>query len=137
MAKAIINGKAWNDVTINFLGIDQELIKHIKFNHDQDKKNIMGKGSKPVGRGRGNESFGSPSVSLLIEAVDLIIKANGDQPLVYVAPFTISVTYFDGAALIERFLYATEFTGHQEETIQGSTETWIECPLIVGDIGYA
>lgn len=93
--EAIINGKnySWSDVTVTIFGTPLLDITAINYTSRQEKTNIYGRGTKPVGRTKGREEF-EASITLNQAGFERLQSSLGrGQKLTDIPPFTITVSY--------------------------------------------
>ncbi|HCY81539.1 MAG TPA: hypothetical protein DHV22_08045 [Xanthomarina gelatinilytica] len=140
MAQPIVINKfgtmqGWNAITVNLFGRDVEGITALKYLDSQEKENVYGSGSKPVGRSRGNYEA-EASITLYKEEVDAI-KSASDVPLLEIAPFDIIVQYtLPDGAIKKDIIRNAEFTNDGVEVEQGDGSITTEHELIISHIEY-
>lgn len=141
MAERIINKfgtmKGWNSVTVNPMGRDVEGITQLSYNDSQEKENVYGAGSFPVGRSRGNyEAEGS--ITLYKEEVDALkLAMPPGRRLLDVAPFDIVVEYeADDGMIYKDVIRNCEFTNDGIEVSQADGTIATEYELIVSHIDW-
>ncbi len=136
MAVPLINGIAYSSavVTATILGISVAGITAVSYEEKQEKTNNYGLGSQPVSRGYGKTEF-EASITLYLEEVFAIKKANGNRSLTTIAPFEIQIAYLppNGIAVVETLKYV-EFTNDVRDFGEGDTSIPVELPLIIAGI---
>lgn len=132
----LINGIAYSSavVTVTILGVPVAGITAVKYGKKQEKTNNYGLGSEPVSRGYGKAEY-EASITLYLEEVFSIKKANANQSLTTIAPFEIQIAYLppSGIAVIETLKYV-EFMDDMRDFGEGDTSIPVELPLIIAGI---
>lgn len=142
MNQPVINGNeySWADVlvTIGRAALPVDGVVAVSYTTKKDKKNIYGRGDRPIARGTGNREY-EGSITLLQSEVQALLNAAGPgRDLTDIAPFNIAVTYMDNEGnLVYHQLEYVEFTEFKHELKSGDTHQEIELPLIIGNIKYS
>lgn len=129
--------KGWNSVTVNLMGRDVEGITALSYNDSQQKENVYGAGSYPIGRSRGNYEA-EASITLYKEEVDALkLAASPGRRLVDISPFDIVVEYEnEGGILFKDVIRNCEFTNDGVEVSQADGTIATEYELIVSHIDW-
>jgi hypothetical protein len=129
----IINGYAWRDVRVVFLGRSIEGITDISWQAKQVKENRYGTGDEPKGRGRGNKEY-SGSMTLYMEEVEAIeLSLEPGQDLMDIAPSTMVISYInDSLVSVHHTIPFVEFLNNGREPKQGDTKIMVKLDLIMG-----
>jgi len=136
-----INGTeyGWVDVKVILPGksVPVDGITAIRYKVKREKKNIRGRGSRPVARGRGMKDY-EGGITLLQSEVEALQRSVGPgKDLTDIAPFTITVAYaMEGGPITTDHLVFTEFTEYEKGLKEGDFNMEIELPLMIGDIEY-
>lgn len=135
-----INGQeyAWEDVQIVMLGRPVIGVVEISYKTAREKKNIMGRGSRPVARGRGPKNY-EGKIKLLqseLEALQRGLKKGTDPT--DIRPFQIVVAYapVEGGVITTDLLDDVEFLELEKTIKTEDLNMEIELPLIIGEVKY-
>jgi hypothetical protein len=121
------------------LGRRLEGIVAVDYEMKQEKKNIYGRGSNPVSRGRGNKEY---EASITLTGKEYSALENSipkTKTIMDIPPFSIDVMYApeDGSNLVKKdVLVDVEFTNIKKDAKQGDESMTHELKLIVGKIEY-
>lgn len=123
------------DVRVTLLNRTLEGISKLKYGSKQEKKNLMGLGREPVGRGHGGSTYES-SITLKSFEMDALQKTAPNGDITKIKPFPVYITYLDtnSSAIKKDQLVFAEFTGDTREIKVGDVEVETECELIIGGI---
>jgi hypothetical protein len=138
---ALINGVeyGWCDIQVMLLGRRLEGITEVSYETKKAKKNVYGRGTKVISRGRGNEEP-TASITLTGKEMDALERAlPKGKKITDISPFKIVVAYApeDGSNLVRKDeLLDCEFTNQPKGAKQGDENTEHQLELIVGDILY-
>lgn len=127
----------WGNIVVPIGGVIITGINDISLGYNQDKKNIMGNGFQPVGRGRGNFTYDPGKMTILWEEWKAICAASPDSDPVNLNPFTIPISYVDrnGAPIGKtEFVSNVEFTGVSRDYKQGDSALWLPVSFIYAGI---
>jgi hypothetical protein len=138
---ALINGVeyGWCDIKVTLLGRRLEGITAINYETKQAKKNVYGRGSNPVARGRGNKEY---EASITISGKELqALEASlpKGKTILDIPPFQIGVSYApdDGSNIVRNdAILDVEFTNVKKDAKQGDESMEHELMLVVGSITY-
>lgn len=111
---AIKTAFGWKDIDTIFMGNIPTFLQDLNYKAAQAKENGYGRGSKPVRRGRGPETFEISGTFGMEECViiERAIRAKyGPNVKPYqVAPFDVIVTYDNGEDIVADIVKDFEFT---------------------------
>jgi hypothetical protein len=136
---ATINGTEYGFVDLKVIipgsSVPSDGVIGIKYKTKREKKNIKGRGGKPVARARGSKDH-EGSITVLQSVVEALEAQLGpDEDLTDLAPFNITVSYaMDGGTVKTDRLEFVEFTEYEKGLKEGDTNMEIELPLIIGNI---
>jgi hypothetical protein len=141
MAKsAIVNkfGKmvGWNDTKVNMLGRDVEGITAIEYDDTQELENIMGAGSKPIGRGTGNYQAKASITLHKEEVVALQRSLAPGARLSSIAPFDVTVHYEYQGFMYKDRIRNCQFKGNGVSVKQGDKSMPQKFDLIISHIDW-
>lgn len=138
---------SWANITLILFGQVVRGVKSIKYNYKQDKKNVYGFGTEPIGRTYGNVEYNA-EITLLKDEVNQIMiaaKANGLQKITDIAPFAVPVIYGPNPAgglnpipqgQSQDTLMYCEFLENPFDGKQNDQEFDITMPMIVGGLRH-
>ena len=146
---AIVNGVmfSWANVSLILFGTVVRGVKNVKYSYSQEKKNVYGYGTEPIGRTYGNIEY-QCEITLLKDEVQSIVaaaKSNGLNKITDIAPFYIDVMYGQNPA--GGLNPAPQAQGHDQlqycefldlpfEGKQNDQEFEITLKLIVGGVAH-
>jgi hypothetical protein len=138
---ALLNGVeyGWCDIKVTLLGRRLEGIVAVDYEMKQEKKNIYGRGSNPVSRGRGNKEYEASITLTGKEYAALEASIPKTRTIMDIPPFRVDISYApeDGSNLVKNdALVDVEFTNVKKDAKQGDESMTIELKLIVGKIEY-
>lgn len=142
MNQPTINGNeySWVNILVNMMGnaLPVDGITGIRYKAKMDKKNIYGRGNRPIARGTGNKEYDGSLTLLQSEVEALLLAAGPGKDLTDIAPFNIAVTYIDDVGnMVYHQLEYCEFVEFEHAMKSGDPNMEIECPLIIGNIKYS
>jgi len=130
-----VNGKyfSWEDITI-FLPQGALLdVQDIEYSDEKEVEEVYGKGSKPVGYGRGNYK-GAGKLTLKREGYDQLMAYCKTQGKAFYGldPFPITVSYANSNdAPVTDKLKDCKFTKRDFKGAQGDKSVNVELPFII------
>ncbi|KOY85090.1 hypothetical protein AD998_02020 [bacterium 336/3] len=133
-----INGTeyAWEDIDIVLFGRIVVGVTEINYKIKRERKNIYGRGKKPVAYGRSSAEY-SGSIGLLqseIEAIQSSLPRG--KNLTDIPPFDVTVSYrYENNTVID-ILRSCSFTEYEKGMKTGDTNMEIKLPIDIGDIEY-
>jgi len=134
---------AFEDITLVVFGRPVLGLRAISYKVSRKKDNILGRGAKPVARGRGPKVF-EGSVTVLFSELRALLDsvpqpANGSSRDITDLPaFNIIVSYQveGGGRVVTDKLFDCEFNEFEIAWESEDQFAEIELPLIIGDIKY-
>jgi hypothetical protein len=138
---ALLNGVeyGWSDIKVTILGRKLEGIVAVDYEMKQEKKNVYGRGSNPVSRGRGNKEYEASITLTGKEYAALEASIPKTKSILDIPPFRVDISYApdDGSNLVKNdALVDVEFTNIKKDAKQGDDSMQHELKLIVGRIEY-
>lgn len=147
---ALINGVlySWANITLILFGNVIRGVRSIKYNYKQEKKNVYGYGTEPIGRTYGNVEY-TCEIQILRDEMQNIItamKLAGFKKITDIPSFNIPVLYGINPAgglnpipfaQSQDIVMAAEFMDFNFEGKQNDQELIMNVPLIVGGISHA
>ncbi len=136
-----INGSeyGWADVNVILPGSTRpvENITGIEYDTAREKKNIRGRGSRPVSRARGSKEYTGSVTLLLSEVIAMQAGLPAGKDLTDLAPFPITVSYAQegGPITTDRLVYC-EFTKIPKALKEGDLSSEVKLELVIGEILY-
>ena len=126
----------WNNVKLVMLGRQVEGITALSYKDNQEKENVYGAGSMPVGRGSGNYKA-EASITLLKEEVNALLMALGPgKRLTDIEPFDIPVIYEYDGLVMKDVIRNVEFTDNGVDVKQGDKSIATQYTLITSHIDW-
>lgn len=132
----LINGReyGWGDINTIIGGVPVVAMTAIDYGEEQDKENIYGAGSNPVGRGYGRVKP-KASITLLGSAVFALQKQAPGGKLHKIKPFDIVVSYQpDDAPMVIHHIKNCEFLKTELSWSEGDKSKAFKFELIVSHI---
>ena len=132
----LINGVnySWANITCVIFGVPVVGILKVDYKSKQKKENHYGFGTKPIGRGYGNEEF-EGSLELYQDEWNRIKAASPNKDPKQIPPFDIQILFAGtGLDTSKTVLRMCEFTEDHFSGKQGDTKFTVNVPLIIGDI---
>lgn len=131
----MINGQVfdWESITVSLPHGVLIGVKDISYDDERPVEPIYGKGSKPIGRGRGNYKA-EGKLTVLREEFDKILDyARGKGVAFYqLPPFPITVSYAnDGEPVRTDVLPECVFTKRSRKASQGNTELTVDLDFVI------
>lgn len=138
---------SWANITLILFGTVVRGVKSIKYNYKQDKKNVYGYGTEPIGRTYGNVEYNA-EITLLrdeVQSIVLAARSNGLNKLTDIGPFSIPVIYGANPAgglnpipqgQAQDTLMMCEFLDFNFDGKQNDQEFDMALPLIVGGLKH-
>ena len=109
----------------------------VSYTETQEKTNVIGKGDRPVARGRGTRNAEGSITLHQSEVRALLASAGPGKGLLDLKPFEVAVTYgSDPATAVSDRLGYCEFTEQAMALAVGDNYMAVELPLIIGNIEY-
>ena len=147
---ALINGVlySWSNITLVLFGNVIRGVRSIKYSYKQEKKNVYGYGTEPIGRTYGNNEYNC-EISILRDEMQNIItatKAAGYNKITDIPPFNIPVLFGENPAgglnpvpfaQGQDIVMAAEFLDFNFDAKQNDQELVMNVPLIIGGIAHA
>lgn len=126
---------AWGDITITAMGKIFERVVAIEYDHEVEKKQIYGRGTKVKGIQRQNEK---PSGSITIGQSELeaMIRAAGGKITDIVMDIQVHYVKKDGTAIVKDRIIGAEFTKAPKSMKQGDSDMEAKLDFIAMDILY-
>lgn len=147
---ALINGilYSWANISLILFGNVIRGVRSIKYSYKQEKKNVYGYGTEPIGRTYGNLEYNCEIVFLRDEMQNIIsaVQQNGGRKITDIGPFNIPVLYGQNPAgglnpipnaQAQDIVMAAEFMDFSFEAKQNDQELLMTVPLIIGGIAHA
>jgi len=125
----MINGQLydWESIKVNVLGLALEGITDIEYDEEGEKNEVYGRGTKPIGYGRGNHKAAGKVTLLLHEYNNLKAAAAAVGGILRIPPFPIVVSYKnDDQPLSIDTLIDCVFTKKSKSASQGDTEVTVD-----------
>lgn len=125
----------WSAVEVRIFDRKIEGIVALDYEESQEKENLYGAGSKPIGRGHGRYAA-KASITLLKFEVDALKESVGLRSLTEIAPFDIIVFYTlpNSSELRTDVLKNCEFLNDAISTKEGDLKIEKKLDLIVSHI---
>lgn len=146
---AIINGilYSWANISLVLFNNVTRGVRGIKYGYKQEKKNVYGFGTEPIGRTYGNVEYHAEIILLRDEVQNLVLaaKAAGLGKLTDISPFNIPVIFGANpaggqnpipAAQAQDVLMFCEFADFSFDAKQNDQELIMTMPLIVGAVQH-
>lgn len=134
----LINGKQheWADITVNILGVPFITVTSIEYSDEQAMKNVMGAGSRVVGRIYG-EFTPSATIKILAKEVESLQDVAVLGIIQNIPEFNIVVTYIDSAFTpVKHTIRNCRFTKNGRTSQRGDGEIEVELPLIISHVEF-
>ncbi len=132
----LINGReyGWADIYFTIGGVPLTGITSIKYEEEQEKKNVYGSGKYARTRGYGRIKT-KASITLLGSTVMALLSVAPDGKLHRIAPFSITVSYMpDNQPMQTHIIKSCEFLKNTFDWKEGDMDKQIEFELISGEI---
>ena len=129
----------WNDLSTTLGGRVLIGFTGIKYKEKQDKKNVYGKGKKPIRRARGRVEFEGELKVLQSELRQLLKDAGNGRSIVSIRPFDIVNSFAPeaGGKVTTDILKYVEFLEMEIDINEGDPNTEHTLPIIIGDIQWS
>lgn len=147
---ALINGilYSWANISLILFGNVVRGVRSIKYSYKQEKKNVYGYGTEPIGRTYGNLEYNCEIQILRDEMQNIIAGAKlaGFNKITDIGPFNIPVLYGVNPAgglnpnpvgIASDIIMAAEFMDFNFEGKQNDQELIMTVPMIIGGIAHA
>lgn len=135
MAVTLVNGDEYDyvGITVKLLGNTVEGITAIDYDTQQAKANNVGRGAKPVSRGRGPKTY-SASITLLESEYRKLVNVSPEGDVTNLPAFPITVFKKRGTKSATDTLLSCEFVGQAFSSQSETMGNLITIGILPGDI---
>jgi hypothetical protein len=133
----LINGEAYDfaQILVNIAGVPIASVTSIEYGEEQEKKNNMGAGRRPVSRGRGTIQA-SASIEFSMTDVQALRAAAPNRSLNAIAAFDVVVVFGNPQSPTKHTLKNAEFTTDKVSGSLDDTDLLTSFDLIISHIEW-
>ncbi len=132
----LINGReyGWADISFTIGGVPLTGITAIKYEEEQEKKDVYGSGRHVRTRGYGRVKT-KATITLLGSTVMALLSVAPDGKMYKIAPFSITVSYMpDNEPMQTHIIKNCEFKKNSFDWKEGDMDKQIEFELMAGEV---